>query len=100
VGVIHHPKLGNDFSDQMSMAEEPHHRTLRNYNANGFGHSAHVGGGNVTTAKSERNIHLCGHRVEVAARGQDDSVVTHHEPTIELRQLLNGSAKIEIGDMA
>ena len=31
----------------------------------------HVGGGNVTAAESHRHVHLCGHCVEVAARGKE-----------------------------
>jgi len=91
-GMVHHPDLRNDFTDQLSMAEDSHHRTLRNYNANRLGNGAHVGGGNVTAAESQRHVHLCGHGVEVAAGGKDDALATYHEPAVQLRQLLDGSA--------
>src|SRR5580698_3310157 len=99
VGMIQHPKLGNDFSNQLSMTEEPYQRTFRDDNSHGFGNCAHVGGGDVTAAKSERHVHLRGYRIEVAARGEDNSFATHNEPTIQLRQFLDGSAKIEIGNV-
>src|ERR1700756_1268111 len=37
---------------------------------------------------------------QIAARGKDNSFATYHEPTVQLRQFLNGSAEIEIGDMS
>ena len=60
-GMVRHPKLGNDFSNQLSVTEQSHHRTLRNHNAHSIGHSTHVGGGNVTAAESQWHLHLCGH---------------------------------------
>jgi hypothetical protein len=75
-GMIHHPKLGNNFGDQLSVAEKSHDRALGNHYAYGLGHSAHVGGGNVTAAESQPDIHLCGHCIEVAARGKHNSIVT------------------------
>src|SRR5580704_8952813 len=99
-GMVHHPNLRNDFTDQPSMAEKSHHRTLRNYNAHRLGHSTHVGGGNMTAAEPQRHVHLCGHGVEIAARGKDDAFATYHEPTVQLRQFLDGSAEIEIADMS
>jgi hypothetical protein len=57
------------------------------------------GSGNVTAAESQRHVHFRGHGIEVAARGENNSVATHDEPTVQLRQLLDGSAQIEIGDM-
>src|SRR5271168_2284222 len=48
VGVIHHPNLGNDFADQLSVTEKSHHRTLRDHNTHRLGDSTHVGGGDVT----------------------------------------------------
>jgi hypothetical protein len=53
----------------------------------------------VTAAESERHVHLRGYRIEVAARGEDNSFATHYESTIQLRQFLDGSAEIEIGDV-
>jgi hypothetical protein len=84
---------------ELSMTEKSHHRALRNHDAHRLGHSAHVGGGNVTAAESERHVHLRGYRIEVAARGEDNSFATHYESTIQLRQFLDGSAEIEIGDV-
>ena len=55
-GMIHHPNLGNDFTDQLSVTEKAHHRTLRNHNTKGLGNSTHVGGGNVTAAESQRHV--------------------------------------------
>src|SRR5580700_1800541 len=98
--MIHHPDLGNDFANQVSVTEKAYHRTLGDYNAHRLGNGAHVGGGNVTAAESQRHVHLCGHGVEVAARGKDDALATYHEPTVQLRQFLDGSAEIEIGDMS
>jgi hypothetical protein len=100
LGMIQHPDLGNDFADQLSMTEKPHHRTLRDDNSYGFGNCAHVGGGDVTAAESQRDVHLRGHGVEVAARGKDNSGPTYDEPTIQLRQFLDGSAEIEMGEVA
>ncbi len=94
--MIHHPNLGNDFADQVSMTEESHHRTLRNDNSHGFGNCAHVGGGDVTAAESQRHVHLCSHGVEVAARGKKNSFTTYHKPAVQLRQFFDGSAEIEI----
>src|ERR1700733_12179258 len=99
VGVIHHPNLGNDFADQLTVTEEPHHRTLRDDNPHGFGNCTHIGGGNVTAAESERDVHLRGYRVEVAAGGEENSFPTDDEPTVQLRQFFDGSAEIEIRDM-
>src|SRR5580658_3667378 len=99
VGVIHHPNLGYDFADQLSMTEKPHHRTLRNHNTHRVSDSTHVGCGNVPAAESQRYIHLCGHGIEVAARGKDNSFPADDEPAIQLRQFLDGSAKIEISDV-
>src|SRR5258706_4337634 len=99
-GMIHHPKLGNDFADQLSMTEKSHHRTLGHYNTHRLSHSTHVGGSNVTAAESQRHVPKCGCGVEVAARGKDNSVMTYHETTIQLRQFLDGSPEIEIGDVA
>lgn len=33
-GMIHHPDLGNDFTDQSPVTEKPYHRTLRDDNSN------------------------------------------------------------------
>jgi hypothetical protein len=82
------------------MTGKSHYRTLRDHNAHRLGHGTHVGGGNVTTAESQRHIHLCGHGVELTARGKEDSIVTHDEPSVQLRQFHDGSAEIEIGDVA
>src|SRR5271163_1623862 len=98
--MVHQPKLWNDLGDQLPMAEKSDHGTLRNHDAHRLGDSTHVGGGNVTAAESERHIYLCGHRVEVAACGKDNSLGAHHKGTIELRQLLDRSAEIEIADVA
>ena len=95
-GVIHHPNLGNDFADQLSMTEKSHYGTLRNHNTDRFGNRTDVGGGNMAATKSQRNIHLCGHGVEIATRGKKNPGVTYHEPTIQLRQFLNRSPEIEI----
>jgi len=97
--MIHHPDLGNDFADQLSMTEKSHHRTLGNHNTYRVGDSTHIGGGNVTAAESQRHVHLCGHGIEVAARGKDNSFAAYHEPTVQLRQFFDGSAEIEIGDV-
>ena len=82
------------------MAEKSHHRTLRNHNTNCLGHCTHIGGGNVTAAESERNIHLRSHSVEIAASGEHNSVVTHYKSTIQLCQFFDGSPQIEIGYVA
>jgi hypothetical protein len=50
------------------------------------------GGGNVTAAEPQRHVHWRRHGIEVAARGKDNSFPTDHEPTIQLRQFLDGSA--------
>jgi len=94
--MIHHPNLGNDFSDQSSMTEKPHHRTLGNHHTDSLGNRTHVGSGKVTAAESQRHVHLCGHGIEVAARGKEDSIVGHDEPSIQLRQFFDGSAPVEI----
>ena len=98
--MVHHPNLGNDFADKLSMTEKPHQRTFRNDNPHGFGNCAHVGCSDVAAAESERHVHLRVYRIEVAACGEDNPFATHNEPTIQLRQFLDGSTEIEIGDMA
>ena len=97
--MIHHPNLGNDFRDQPSTTEKSHYRAFGNYNTERLGNGTHVGGGNVTAAKFQRHVHFCGHRVEVAARRKDSSFAAHDEATIQLRQFLDGSPQIEIGDV-
>ncbi len=82
LGVFHHPHLGDDFADQLSMAEESNHRTLGNYDAYGIRRSAHIGGGDVTASKSQRNFHLGSHCIEITARGKNNPAVTHHESAI------------------
>jgi hypothetical protein len=47
-------------------------RTLRDDNSHGVGNCAHVPGGNVTAAEPKRHAHLCGHGIEIAARGNDN----------------------------
>jgi len=93
-GVIHHPNLGNDFADQLTMTEKPHHRTLRDDNSHGFSNCAQVRGGNVTATESQRHVHLCSHGIEIAARGKENSLATYHEPAVQLRQFLDSSAQI------
>ena len=90
--MIHHPNLGNDFADQLSMTEKSDYRALRDDNSNSFGNCAHVGGGNVTAAESQRHVHLCGHGIEIAACGKDNSFATDHEPAVQLCQFLDRSA--------
>ena len=99
-GVVHHPHLRNDFTDQLSMAEKSHHRTLRNYHAHRLGHSTHVGGGNMSASESQRRVHLRGHGIELATRRKHNSFAAYHKPTVQLRQFLDGSAEIEIADMS
>src|SRR5580692_6309343 len=97
--MIHHPNLRNDFTDQLAMTKKSHHRTLRNHDTNRFRNSAHIGSGDVPAAKSQRHLYLGGHGIKVAAGGKDNSLATHHESTVQLRQFLDGSAKIEISDV-
>src|SRR5258708_7100542 len=97
--MIHHPDLGNDFANQLSVTEKAYHRTLGDHNTHRLGDGAHVGGGNVTAAESQRHVHFRGHSIEVAARGKENSFPTDHEPAIQLRQFLDRSAEIEIGDV-
>src|SRR5579864_2029071 len=98
--MIHHPHLGNDFTHQLSMTEESDHGTLRDHNADRFGDSTHVGGGNVTAAESQRHVHAYSHGIEVPARGKDNSLATHDKPAIQLSQFFDGSAEIEIAEMS
>src|SRR5207302_9032990 len=98
--MIDHPEFRNDFADQLSVTKNAHHRAFRNHNSHSFGDCTHVSGGNVTTAESERNFYFRCDAVEIATRGNDNSCLTYHKPTIELRQFLHGSSKIEIGDMS
>src|SRR6202041_1620210 len=98
--MIHHPKLGNDFADELPMAEKSYDRTLRNHDADRLGYGAHVGSRNVTAPETHRYLHLCGPGVEVAARGKHNSIVADDEGTVQLSQFLNGSAEIEISDLA
>src|SRR6267378_5620159 len=99
LGMIHHPHLGNDFANQLSMTEKSHQRTLGNHNTHCPGDSTHVGGGNVTAAESQRHVHLCGHSIEIAASGKENSFAAYHEPAIQLRQFFDSSPEIEIGDV-
>ena len=45
-------------------------------------------------------IDFCGDSIEIAARGKDNSVAAYYKPTVQLRQFLDGSPEIEIGDMS
>ena|SRR5882672_12311279 len=94
--MFHHPNLGNDFADQLSMTEKSHHGALGNHNAYRFGNSTHVGGRNVTAAESQWHVHLCGHSIEVAARGKENSFPTYHEPAIQLRQFLDVPRRLRL----
>ena len=97
--MIHHPDLGNDFANQLSVTEKAYHRTLGDHNTHRLSDRTHVGGGNVTAAESQRDVHFCRHSIEVAARGKENSLTTYHEPAVQLRQFFDGSAEIEIGDV-
>jgi hypothetical protein len=97
--MIHHPNLGNDFADQLSMTEKPNHRTLRDHNTYRLGDSAHVGGGDVTATESERHVHSRGRGIEVAARGKDGSFATDHEPESSCANSLIVPRRFEIGDV-
>jgi hypothetical protein len=39
------------------------------------------------------------HCIEIAARGKETSFTAHHEPAVQLRQFLDGSAETEISDV-
>jgi hypothetical protein len=39
----------------------------------------------MTVFDSQRHVQLRGHGIEVAARQKENSVVTHHETTVQLR---------------
>jgi hypothetical protein len=97
--MIHHPDLGNDFANQVSVTEKAYHRTLGDYNTHRLGNGTHVGGGNVTAAESQRHVHFCGHSIKLAARGKENSFTAHHERVVELRQFFDCSAEIEVGDV-
>src|SRR5271166_4092907 len=89
--MVHHPKFRNDFADQLPVTEQSHDRTLRNHNAHRLRDRTHVGGRDVTTPESQRHVYLSSDGVEIAARGEDDSIVTYDECSIQLRQFLDGS---------
>ena len=74
------------------MTEKPQHRTFRDDKSHCFGDCTHVGDGNVTAAESQRHVHFCCHGIQLAARGKDNSFPTYHEPAVQLRQFLDGSA--------
>ena len=59
--MIGHPKFRNNFADQVPVTKKPNHRALRNDDAHGLGHRAHVGGGNVTATEPEWHLHLSGY---------------------------------------
>ena len=80
--MIRHPNLGNNFADQVPMTEEAHHRTLRNHDSHRLGDGSHIGGGNVTTAQSERHVHLCSHGIEVPARREHNPIAAYYETTV------------------
>src|ERR1700730_9473878 len=48
LGMIHHPDLGNDFANQLSVTEKAYHRTLGDHNTHRLCDGTHVGGGNGT----------------------------------------------------
>ena len=98
--MFHHPKFGNNFGDELSMTEKSHYRTLRDHKCAPpwSRHPCwrpHCDDCRVTAAHPPG-----GHSIEETARGKDDSIVTQDEPTVQLRQSLDGSAEIEIGDVA
>src|ERR1700751_3436404 len=97
--MIFHPEFGNDFADQLSVTKKAHHGAFRNDNSHGFGDCAYIGGGNMAATKSQRDVHLRGHGIEIATRGENDTRVTDHKPTIQLGQFLDGSPWIEISEM-
>jgi hypothetical protein len=82
------------------MTEKPHHRTFRDDNSHRFGNCAHIGGSDVPTAKSQRDIDLCIEGIKVAARRKNGPLSTHDKPAVQLGQFLDGSAEIEIGNVA
>ena len=45
-----------------------------------------------SAAESQWHVYLCGHGIQVAARGKDNSFPADHEPAIQLRQFLDRSA--------
>src|SRR5579863_6604301 len=98
--MIHHPKLRNDFTDQLSVTKNAYDGTFRNHNSNGFSNCTHVRGGNMTATESQRDLHFRCDSIEIATRGKNNSCLTYHEPTIELSQFLDGSPKIRIGDIS
>jgi hypothetical protein len=51
-------------------------------------------------ASLDEDARRSGDSVKVAACGKDNSVVTHHKATVQLRQFFNSSAEIEVGDVA
>src|SRR6266581_1052050 len=98
-GMIHHPELRNNFADQFSVTKNAYYRAFRNHNSHSFGNCTHISSGNMTATESQRRVHLCGHGIEIAARGKENSLETYHKPAVQLCQFLDGSAEIEIGDM-
>ncbi len=99
LSMIHHPNLGNDFANQLSVTEKAYQRTLGDHDTHRTGDSTHVGGGNVTAAEPQRYVHRCGHSIEVATRGKENSFAAYHEPAVQLGQLFDRSAEIGIGDV-
>ena len=97
--MIHHPDLGNDLANQLSMTEKSNKRTLGNHNTHCAGNSTHLGRGKVTAAESQRHVYLCGHSIEVAAHGKENSFAANHESAVQLGQFFDGSAEIKVGDV-
>src|SRR5438067_1249728 len=85
-GAINHPKLGNDLAYEFSVTEESDYRTLGNHDPHRLGHGTHVGCGDVPATESQGHVNLGGNGVEVAARREDDAIVTDHESAIQLRK--------------
>ena len=65
--AVHHPQLRNNFGNQLTVAEQSHNGALGNNHGDRFCRGAHVGGGNMTAAQSQRQLNLRSHRIEVSA---------------------------------
>jgi hypothetical protein len=93
--MILHPKLGNDFADQLSHDRKSRTTELSETTIPTAFVTALMLAAAMRRLPSPSGTSTCAATsVEVAARGRHNSFAAYHEPTVRLRQFLDGSAEL------
>jgi len=79
-GHDHHPNLGNDFGNKLSMQKSRTTELSETTMPTALVTALMLAASNVTACRDQRNVHLRGHRVKVAARGKYNSFMTYTNP--------------------